>query len=91
MTHLWVPGEPIQVTLKAHPENEFSQLEPDEITWRNQTHGVDQITRVWRVDLDWWRERVWRTYYKLSTDTGLLIIIYIDLLSKEWFLQRLYD
>jgi hypothetical protein len=91
VTHLWVPGEPIQVTMKAPSGNERSQMEPDVLTWRNQIHKVDQITRVWRVDLDWWRERVWRTYYKLSTHTGLLIIIYEDLLSKEWFLQRLYD
>jgi hypothetical protein len=27
----------------------------------------------------------------LSTDTGLLVIIYQDLLSGEWYLQRLYD
>ena len=27
----------------------------------------------------------------LTTDTGLLVIIFQDLLTKQWYLQRLYD
>lgn len=84
MTHLWPAGQPIGVSLNQ-------QKEPAAITWLGQTHVVEAIGRYWRVDMEWWQQRVWRAYYKLSTDTGLLVIIYQDLLSGEWYLQRLYD
>ncbi len=41
--------------------------------------------------MDWWRVRIWREYFKLTTGTGLLVVIYRDLLSGAWYLQRLYD
>jgi hypothetical protein len=84
MTRLWLEGQLIAVLL-----NERAQ--PDAFTWQGQQHQVEHITRQWRVDGDWWCERVWRNYYKLHTDTGLLLILYQDLLSGQWFLQRLYD
>jgi len=34
---------------------------------------------------------VWREYFKLTTQTGLLVVIYLDLLNGKWYLQRLYD
>jgi hypothetical protein len=39
----------------------------------------------------WWRLRLWRDYYKLVTDTGLLVIVYYDLLEGKWYLQQLFD
>ncbi len=64
---------------------------PTSFTWQGQTHTVAHITREWRVDIDWWRERTWRAFYKLNTDTGLLVIIFQDLLTNQWFFLRLYD
>jgi hypothetical protein len=84
MTRLWTEGQAITVLL-----NELAQ--PSVFTWQGQLHQVEAITRQWRVDVDWWRDRVWRAYYKLHTDTGLLVILYQDLLSGQWYLQRLYD
>lgn len=84
MTHLWPAGEPITVQ-----SNDL--LTPQTFTWQNQTHPVQQIAKRWRVDLDWWQTRVWREYFKLTTETGLLVVIYLDLLSGQWYLQRLYD
>lgn len=72
-------------------ENLVANEEPVAFTWQGQDHPVAEITKTWRVDIDWWRARVWRAYYKLSTETGLLVVIYQDLLSKNWYLQRLYD
>jgi hypothetical protein len=50
-----------------------------------------RITRRWRIDVDWWRGRVWREYFKLVTRTGLLVEVYHDLVGGGWFVQRLYD
>ena len=84
MTHFWPAGEPIRVETTVEGD-------PARITWQGQAHEVALITRRWRVDSDWWRTRTWRAYYKLSTDTGLLLIIYQDLGREGWYVQRLYD
>lgn len=84
MTRLWSQGKPITVVSDA-------QDVPHHFVWQGQQHQVDAITKQWRVDVEWWRSRIWRAYFKLSTDTGLLVIIYQDMQSGQWYLQRLYD
>lgn len=84
MTRLWPDGVLVRVA-------ESSDGVPVRFIWAGQSHKVTEITRRWRVKSDWWRDAVWRDYFKLITDTGLLLIIYHDLQNDEWFLQRLYD
>jgi hypothetical protein len=84
MTRLWLDGSLITVVTGGLEE-------PSCFTWREQTHTVKAITRRWRINQDWWRERVWRDYFKLITQTGLLVIIYHDLQDDQWYLERLYD
>jgi len=84
MTHLWPEGEPIAVVSDADGT-------PRSFEWQGRTHSVTGTAKRWRVDEGWWRQRVWREYFKLYTHTGLLVIIYRDLLTGQWYLQRLYD
>jgi hypothetical protein len=84
MTRLWRKAQPISVQTNGRNE-------PIAFIWRGRRHGVETITRQWRTDVEWWRERVWRSSYKLVTNTGLLVVVYQDLLSGDWYLQRLYD
>ncbi len=84
MTRLWPNGEPI--TVEHSPDGA-----PRAFTWQGRTHPVQGIAKRWRVDTGWWRRRIWREYFKLSTRTGLLVILYRDLLTDRWYLQRLYD
>ena len=84
MTYFWPEGQPIVVQSDA-------LAAPQSFTWQGRRHPVQAVARRWRVDQDWWRQRVWREYFKLTTRTGLLVIIYRDLLSGQWYLQRLYD
>ena len=81
---MWAEGQPIAVA-------EGSDGTPRSFKWRGRTHRVMGIGRRWRVDRGWWRRRVWREYFKLETATGLLVLIYRDLLTGEWYLQRLYN
>ncbi|MCZ7571729.1 MAG: hypothetical protein M5U01_24525 [Ardenticatenaceae bacterium] len=83
MTRFWPDGEPIAVAGDA--EN------PRALTWQGRTHPVQGIANRWRVDEGWWHQRTWRDYFKLYTRTGLLVVIYHDLLTGRWYLQRLYD
>lgn len=84
MTRLWPEGIPIRVVtgLAAGPE---------QFVWQGQSHPVAAIAKQWRVQVDWWRDGVHRDYFKLTTTTDLLVIVYHDLTSDRWYLQRLYD
>lgn len=105
MTRLWSKGQLITVitlaataaTAATEQKELFSRQGPKiedvpyRIEWQGFTHQVLEITRYWRIDIDWWRERIWRAYFKLRTETGLLVVIYQDLIEGGWYLQRLYD
>lgn len=84
MTRLWPDGVLVKV-------QDSGDGQPQRIIWREQSHNITAITRRWRVRTDWWREAVWREYFKVTTDTGMLLIIFHDLRGNEWYLQRLYD
>lgn len=84
MTRLWPEGVPIEVVQDADGA-------PLSFRWEGRRHGVCVLSNAWRVDVAWWSDRRWRAYYKLTTDTGLLVAVYRDLLTEAWYLQRLYD
>ncbi|MBK9745765.1 MAG: hypothetical protein IPO91_03205 [Chloroflexi bacterium] len=84
MTRLWRTGDPIH----AHTDANGDLLS---FTWQGQSHVVAIIVNRWRVDLDWWDQRLCREYFKLTTATGLLVIVYHDLMAEAWCIQRLYD
>jgi len=84
MTRLWPEGEPIRVAVDRRGA-------PRRLTWRGRAHPVLGVAKRWRVDMGWWRWRVWREYFKVITRTGLLVVVYQDLATGRWYLQRLYD
>jgi hypothetical protein len=84
MTRLWPAGILIRVQVDA-------QATPRAFTWQGRSHRVQKVAKRWRIDQDWWQQRVWREYFKLTTYTGLLVIIYRDLRTGRWYLQRLYN
>jgi hypothetical protein len=84
MTRFWSNGQPIKV-FAPDPEA------PQRSIWDRRSHEVDAIAAKWRVDVEWWRARIWRDYFKLTTRDGLLVELYHDLMTDEWRLQRLYD
>ena len=46
----------------------------------------------WRVHTRWWTdEEIWRDYWEVTTDTGLLSTLYYDRLSEAWYLERVYE
>lgn len=83
MTRLWASGIAVRVTTRGE--------EPTQLQWDGRSHPVARVVNHWRVDVGWWRLRIWRDYYKLLTTTGLLVVIYHDGLNGGWWLQRVYD
>lgn len=84
MTRLWKDG--LAITVEADADGT-----PLRFTWDDKAHPVSRIVEQWRADTDWWRGRIWRMYFRLTTTTGLLVEVYHDLLADSWFMQRLYD
>lgn len=64
---------------------------PQSFEWNKKLHIVSDIVSRWIVDDSWWIERTWRDYYLVATDTGLLAVIFHDLVHEHWYIQRLYD
>ena len=86
MSRLWPEGEPIVVQVDE-------QGRPLRFVWRTRQHQLVRIQQHWQVDTDWWSDdgRVWREYLATTTTTGLLCVIYQDLLTEGWFLAKIYD
>ena len=98
MTHFWPDGLAIEVVKETGSTSRYchqfglsAEEVPKSISWEYNQHQVDEIFSIWRVDIDWWRTRSWRTNFLLATDSGLLVTLYQDLISGDWYLQRLFD
>jgi hypothetical protein len=66
---------------------------PSGFVWQGTSHHIEKSYIRWRVHTRWWEpgEAIWREYIKVETDTGLLCLLYQDLLKGGWFLARVYD
>ena len=86
MTRFWPDGQLIKV------ESDAANT-PLAFTWQRRKHQVESIANRWRIHTRWWEpnEMVWREYWKVATNTGLLVILFHDFLTDRWYVQRLYD
>ncbi|MGD2205464.1 MAG: hypothetical protein PVH17_01680 [Anaerolineae bacterium] len=86
MTRLWPEGEPIETW-----GNAADCL--DGFHWQGTAHRVASVHNRWRVHTLWWQPQasIWREYVKVTTDSGLLCLLYRDLLQGDWRLARVYD
>jgi hypothetical protein len=85
MTRLWLQGEQVKVWNKEETPAGFN--------WQGETHHILGVCNCWRIHTRWWEPEhaIWREYWKVVTDVGLLCLIYEDLPSSGWFLSRIYD
>jgi hypothetical protein len=84
MTHFWPDGDSISVLTDEAGT-------PVQFIWRGQMHVVQAVANRWRLDDAWWRGRVWREYFKVTTLSGWMVIVFRDLQANVWYMQRLYD
>ena len=64
---------------------------PSTFHWSGRLFQVAEIANCWRVHVHWWQREIWREYFKVLTDSGLLCTLYHDLLTDQWYLERVYD
>jgi hypothetical protein len=78
--------------LREHPAIDV-ELDPDDrlvaIHWNGRREAVE-VCNGWRVDESWWDGPIARDYFKV-VGSRWLALIYLDRLSGDWHLERLYD
>ena len=85
MTRLWPAGEPVEIWGGNGRAEGFY--------WRSQPYRILDVCNRWRIHTLWWESNgaLWREYWKVVTDAGLLCLICQDLASGSWSLCRVYD
>lgn len=82
MSRLYRPARAIEVDIEE--ENGAVTLH-----WRGVAyHG--QVLCHWRLCTNWWEETVERYCY-LCHSPALTCEVYRDMVSGQWYLQRIYD
>ena len=62
---------------------------PSHIKLRYRWLETESVDDSWRVYDEWWRERpVDRRYFSLIVDGGIRVTVFQDLVSKNWYVQR---
>jgi hypothetical protein len=49
---------------------------------------VETILESWRIDDEWWRETISRTYMALLLEGGKRIVIFQNLRTGLWYMQQ---
>ena len=63
---------------------------PTALRWNGVWHPVERISLRWHLDRKRWGPRTHRNYFKLLA-AGMALVVYHDLLTDSWALQRVYD
>ena len=84
MSPFWSEGLPVRAQDEAERPRQF--------LWGWRWHRVAAVRHRWRVHTRWWTdEEIWRDYWEVTTDTGLLSTLNYDRLSEAWYLERVYE
>jgi nucleotidyltransferase/DNA polymerase involved in DNA repair len=75
------PPHPVQVTTNP-------QGLPRAVVWRDRIREVAAIHETWREDTHWWSRPVERDYFRLETGDGQVRVVFHDLRSDRWLLER---
>jgi hypothetical protein len=61
---------------------------PRALVWRDRIRQVETIYETWRERRCWWSRPVERDYFRLETDEGHVRVIFRDVRSGRWLLER---
>jgi len=84
MSPFWEDG--LAISLEGEPSR------PGRFYWQWRWHQVDDVLYHWRVHTGWWTDgEIWRDYWEVITETGLLCVLYQDMVERTWYLERIYE
>lgn len=65
-----------------------SSGEPAVVIRNGKRDQVEAILNAWRIDDEWWREKISRQYFQVQLKVGLVMTVFHDLVSEKWYQQR---
>ena len=83
MSRLWAWGNSIDEMALT------DDLLPLGFTWLDKRHIIIAIDNNWEVNQ--WPDGIVREYYLVKSNTGLHLTLFRDVLTDNWFVQRLHD
>ena len=77
-------NEPQPVTVEVYESGDMTVGRP-----HGRTVGkVEAILESWRLDDEWWRESISRSYLELLLEGGKRVVVFQNLLTGQWFMQQ---
>ena len=62
---------------------------PVSISTDHRKLGVVSVEDVWEIVDEWWRTTpIVRRYFEVTVESGPRIILFCDLISGRWYIQR---
>ncbi len=49
---------------------------------------IEAVRETWRIDDEWWREPITRTYYEVLQEGGARVVLFLDHVTHEWWMQK---
>jgi len=77
-------AKPVAVTVRTDEHGEPTYVRLPGKTARR----VEAVRERWRIDDEWWRERISREYLAVVLDDGRVLTLYHDLSDGRWFMQK---
>jgi hypothetical protein len=77
-------AKPVAVTVRTDEHGELTHVRLPGKTARR----VDAVRERWRIDDEWWRERISREYLAVVLDDGRVLTIFRDLSDDRWYAQK---
>jgi len=63
--------------------------EPRAVEWSGgKVTAVESVQESWRIDDEWWRQQVSRRYFEVVLQGGKRVVLYEDLITREWWMQK---
>lgn len=66
--------------------------QPVSLLWGGRWEPV-RVSNRWRLEDDWWREgaEVARAYYRVTTASTMVCVVFRDEVGGEWYVERILD
>lgn len=84
MTYFWQKGYPIVVQMDREGCPHSVQWD-----WFSGEQPILEIREQWVLSDPW--EEEWRDYYWIITETGIALIIFLNRVTQQWFIQWVFD
>lgn len=77
-------NEPRTVTVELKESGLMTVRRPN-----GRTVGdVEALLESWRIDDEWWRQPISRSYLELLLAGGKRVVVFQDLMTGLWFMQQ---